>query len=131
MQERRADAGEKLAYAQLRDLSSFLQKRISAKVDFAWTVACSEDLKHATTDGERTNSWAADAFAAYFQQLWFAATVDEKVKLVYQRVGNMLDDVSALVAPNILMRVALYRLRRLLGVIKAPIKGNGRAASAS
>ncbi len=79
MQERSSEAGQKLAYAQLRDLSSFLQKRISEKVDFAWTVACSEDLKHATTDGERSNSWAADVFAAYFQQLWFAATVDEQV----------------------------------------------------
>ena len=79
MQERSGKAGQKLAYAQLRDLSSFLQKRISEKVDFAWTVACSEDLKHATTDGERSNSWAADVFAAYFQQLWFAATVDEQV----------------------------------------------------
>jgi len=52
-----------------------------AKVEFAWTVACSEDLKHATTDGERSNSWAADVFAAYFKQLWFAATVDEQVSL--------------------------------------------------
>ena len=79
LQERSGEAGQKLAYAQLRDLSSFLQKRISEKVEFAWTVACSEDLKHATTDGERSNSWAADVFAAYFQQLWFAATVDEQV----------------------------------------------------
>ena len=131
MQERQAAAGGKLTYAQLRDLSSSLQKRISAKVDFAWMVACSEDLKHATTDGERTNSWAADLFAAYFQQLWFAATVDETVKMTYQRVGNMLDDVSALVAPNILLRVALYRLRRLLGLIKAPVAANGRAVSMS
>ena len=56
--------------------------------------------------------------------------VDEQVKMVYQRVGNMLDDVSALVAPNILARVALYRIRRSLGLIKAPVVSDGRAASA-
>jgi len=55
--------------------------------------------------------------------------VDEQVKMVYQRVGNMLDDVSALVAPNILARVALYRIRRSLGLIKAPVAGNGAAPS--
>ena len=49
--------------------------------------------------------------------------------MVYQRVGNMLDDVSALVAPNILARVALYRVRRALGLIKAPVAGDGTAAS--
>ncbi len=57
------------------------------------------------------------------------STMDEQVKMVYQRVGNMLDDVSALVAPNILARVALYRIRRSLGLIKAPVAGNSTAAS--
>ena len=128
VQERRAGSDEKLAYAQLQDLSSQLQKRIAEKVEFAWTVACSEDLKHPTTDGERTNSWVADAFAGYFQQVWFAATVDEHVKLAFMRVGNMMDDASALVTPDILLRVALYRVRRLLGIIKAPAVGSSATA---
>ena len=42
------------------------------QVNFAWTLATSEDLKHPTTDGERSDSWAADAFAAYFQQVMIA-----------------------------------------------------------
>ena len=69
-------------------------------------------------------------FAAYFQQVWFASIEDERVKTVYLRVGNMLDDVSAVLAPEILLRVALYRIRRLLGVGKvSELARSGQLAS--
>ena len=100
------------------------------QVDFAWTLATSEDLKHPTTDGQRSESWTADMFAAYFQQVWFASIEDERVKMVYLRVGNMLDDVSAVLAPEILLGVVLYRIRRLLGIGKvSQLARSGQLAS--
>ena len=52
------------------------------------------------------------------------------MKTVYLRVGNMLDDVTAVLAPEILLRVALYRIRRLLGIGKvAQLARSGQLAS--
>ena len=60
------------------------------QVNFAWTLATSEDLKHPTTDGERSDSWAADAFAAYFQQVLIADTGATNISL--QKLSNQLLD---------------------------------------
>ena len=66
---------------------------------------------------------------APMQDMSICAAQDEGMSLVLREVGHMVKPPQALFSPGIVAKVALYRLRRLIGSLRPSGVAQNPAAS--
>jgi len=93
-------------YLHLRD--SLPTRRIvrdfARVVDGAWEMARGADLAFPGVPGQR--SWPQRFMTAYIARLHSAAAHDERLAVAFVRVSGMVDAVTALLRPQVVLRVA-------------------------